>query len=70
MMGLFDEATWVWSSLDVNHKNSQDLKAQMASSGYYHCADKAHCDFAINSENIEPLQGIQLSNHRLILKLT
>ena len=46
IQGIFDDAKWVWSSLDVLAYENDDLKAQMASSRYFHCATKECCDVA------------------------
>ena len=55
--GIFDDAKWVWSSLDVPIDENDDLKAQMASSGYFHCASKERCDVAPDAADITALNS-------------
>merc|ERR1712113_754786 len=56
-VGLFENAKWKWSSAQSENSDfmgsNDNLVIQMASSGYFHCADSAHCDRSLENENLE-----------------
>jgi hypothetical protein len=51
---MFDSMTVVWNSKDTEHKSSKDIAAQLASAGYYECADvKQKCNKSTMQDQLD-----------------